>query len=92
MYFYEILCKCIEDEVKDIKLLNKYLKLLLGDQTLAGPDEKKEMKSLVEQALEYVYKENKADIDDIPQSVKKQLNFILLEKAQEALKYALEER
>ncbi len=62
-YFYEILCKCIEDEVKDIKLLNKYLKLLLGDQTLAGPDEKKEMKSLVEQALEYVYKENKADID-----------------------------
>ena len=36
--------------------------------------------------------ENKADIDDIPQSVKKQLNFILLEKAQEALKYALEER
>ena len=36
--------------------------------------------------------DNKADIDDIPQSVKKQLNFILLEKAQEALKYALEER
>ena len=36
--------------------------------------------------------ENKAEIDDIPQSVKKQLNFILLEKAGEALKYALEER
>jgi len=36
--------------------------------------------------------ENKADIDDIPQSVKKQLDFILLEKAQDALKYALEER
>ena len=36
--------------------------------------------------------DNKADIDDIPQSVKKQLKFILLEKAQEALKYALEER
>ena len=36
--------------------------------------------------------DNKADIDDIPQSVKKQLNFILLEKAKEALKYALEER
>ena len=36
--------------------------------------------------------DNKADIDDIPQSVKKQLEFILLEKAVEALKYALEER
>lgn len=35
--------------------------------------------------------ENKADIDDIPQSVRRQLNFVLLEKAQEALKYALEE-
>ncbi len=35
--------------------------------------------------------ENKADIDDIPQTVRKQLNFILLEKAGEALKYALEE-
>ncbi len=36
--------------------------------------------------------DNKADIDDIPQSVKKQLNFVLLEKASEVLKYALEER
>ena len=35
--------------------------------------------------------ENKADIDDIPQSVRRQLNFVLLEKAKEALKYALEE-
>jgi ATP-dependent Lon protease len=36
--------------------------------------------------------ENKADIDDIPQSVRRELNFILLEHAKEALKYALEER
>ena len=35
--------------------------------------------------------DNKADIDDIPQTVRKQLNFILLEKAKEALKYALAE-
>lgn len=35
--------------------------------------------------------ENKADIDDIPQTVRKQLNFVLLEKAKETLKYALEE-
>ncbi|MBQ9960347.1 MAG: endopeptidase La [Firmicutes bacterium] len=36
--------------------------------------------------------ENKRDIDDIPQSVRKQLDFVLLEKAQDALKYALEEK
>ena len=36
--------------------------------------------------------ENKRDIDDIPLTVRKQLNFVLLEKAQEALKYALEEK
>lgn len=35
--------------------------------------------------------DNKADIDDIPQTVKKQLKFVLLEKAVEALEYALEE-
>ncbi len=35
--------------------------------------------------------ENKADIDDIPQTVRRQLDFVLLEKAKEALKYALEE-
>ena len=35
--------------------------------------------------------DNKADIDDIPQTVRKQLNFILLEKTKEALKYALAE-
>ena len=35
--------------------------------------------------------DNKADIDDIPQSVRKQLKFILLEKAVETLQYALEE-
>ena len=35
--------------------------------------------------------DNKSDIDDIPQTVRKQLNFILLEKAKEALKYALAE-
>lgn len=35
--------------------------------------------------------ENKADIDDIPQTVRKQLTFVLLNKAKEALKYALEE-
>ena len=33
-------------------------------------------------------KENEADIDDIPQAVKKQLDFVLLEKAKEALEYA----
>ncbi len=36
-------------------------------------------------------KDNKADIDDIPKTVRKQLKFVLLEKAQEALEYALEE-
>lgn len=36
--------------------------------------------------------ENKRDIDDIPQSVRKQLDFVLLEKAQDALKYALEDK
>lgn len=36
--------------------------------------------------------ENKRDIDDIPLTVRKQLDFVLLEKAQEALKYALEEK
>lgn len=36
-------------------------------------------------------KDNKADIDDIPKTVRKQLKFILLEKAQETLEYALEE-
>ena len=36
-------------------------------------------------------KDNKADIDDIPKTVHKQLKFILLEKAQETLEYALEE-
>lgn len=35
--------------------------------------------------------DNKADIDDIPQGVRKQLKFILLEKAQDALEYVLEE-
>lgn len=35
--------------------------------------------------------DNKADIDDIPQTVRKQLDFVLLEKAKEALKYALAE-
>ncbi len=35
--------------------------------------------------------DNKADIDDIPQSVRKQLKFVLLEKAVETLQYALEE-
>lgn len=35
--------------------------------------------------------ENKADIDDIPQSVRKQLKFVFLEKADETLKYVLEE-
>ena len=35
--------------------------------------------------------ENKAYIDDIPQSVRKQLKFVLLEKADETLKYVLEE-
>lgn len=36
--------------------------------------------------------ENRADIDDIPQSVRKQLDFVLLTKAKETLKYALEEK
>ena len=36
--------------------------------------------------------ENKRDIDDIPQNVRKQLNFVLLEKAQEALQYVLEDK
>ena len=34
-------------------------------------------------------KENEADIDDIPQTVRKTLHFVLLERAQEALEYAL---
>jgi len=34
-------------------------------------------------------KENEADIDDIPQTVRKNLRFVLLERAQEALEYAL---
>ena len=34
-------------------------------------------------------KENEADIDDIPAAVRKQLKFVLLSKAQEALEYAL---
>jgi len=34
-------------------------------------------------------KENEADIDDIPQTVRKTLRFVLLERAQEALEYAL---
>ena len=33
-------------------------------------------------------KENEADIDDIPQAVRKQLKFVLLERAKEALEYA----
>ena len=36
-------------------------------------------------------KDNKADIDDIPQAVKRQLKFVLLEKAVDTLEYALEE-
>lgn len=36
--------------------------------------------------------ENKRDIDDIPQSVRKYLDFVLLEKAQETLQYVLEEK
>lgn len=36
--------------------------------------------------------ENKRDIDDIPQSVRKHLDFVLLEKAQETLQYVLEEK
>ena len=35
--------------------------------------------------------DNKADIDDIPQAVRKQLKFILLEKAKDTLKYAMAE-
>ena len=35
--------------------------------------------------------DNKADIDDIPQTVRKQLDFVLLEKAGDTLKYALAE-
>ncbi len=34
-------------------------------------------------------KENEADIDDIPAVVRKQLKFVLLDRAQEALEYAL---
>ena len=34
-------------------------------------------------------KENEPDIDEIPQSVRKHLRFILLEQAQDALEYAL---
>lgn len=34
-------------------------------------------------------KENESDIDDIPQTVRKTLRFVLLERAQEALEYAL---
>lgn len=34
-------------------------------------------------------KENEADIDEIPQTVRKTLHFVLLERAQEALEYAL---
>ena len=33
-------------------------------------------------------KENESDIDDIPQAVRKQLKFVLLERAKEALEYA----
>ena len=33
-------------------------------------------------------RENEADIDDIPQAVRKQLDFVLLDKAAEALEYA----
>jgi hypothetical protein len=62
-YFYKILCNCIEEEVKDIHLLNKYLKLFLGDQTLYEKNEKSEMKYLVKKALEFMYNENKDDID-----------------------------
>ena len=36
-------------------------------------------------------KDNKADIDDIPQAVKRQLKFVLLEKTVDTLEYALEE-
>lgn len=36
--------------------------------------------------------DNTADIDEIPQSVRKQIKFITLEKAADALKYVLEER
>lgn len=35
--------------------------------------------------------DNKADIDDIPQAVRKQLDFVLLEKAKDTLKYAMAE-
>ena len=34
--------------------------------------------------------ENEPDIDDIPQSVRKELHFVLLKNAEEALKYAME--
>lgn len=34
--------------------------------------------------------ENEADIEEIPQSVRKELNFVLLKNADEALKYAME--
>ena len=34
--------------------------------------------------------ENEADIEEIPQSVRKELHFVLLKNAKEALKYAME--
>ena len=37
-------------------------------------------------------KENEADIDEIPQAVRKQLKFILLDKASSALDYAFAEK
>ncbi len=36
-------------------------------------------------------RENEADIEDIPQNVRKQLKFVLLDRAKEALQYALAE-
>ena len=62
-YFYEILCNCIENELNDIQLLKKYLKLFSDDQTFSEKDEKNEMKYLVKKALEFMYNENKDDID-----------------------------
>ena len=35
--------------------------------------------------------ENAADVDDVPQTVRKQINFVPLARAKETLKYALEE-
>ena len=37
-------------------------------------------------------RENEADIDDIPQAVRKQLEFILLDRAASALEYAFVEK